>query len=118
MCVTLVEPPKLRLAAAIERPPFESDWEDNNATVPAAQERLAEIAAGEVSVVLDQLSEQPAGIAQHLGKLGLQSSLHIPFHRNGKHGTLNLWSLERQAFPAEAIKLAEEMTRLMSEGEK
>ncbi|MBX7168191.1 MAG: redoxin domain-containing protein [Pirellulales bacterium] len=115
VCVTIVEPPKLRLAAVIERPPFDSDWDWNSVTAPAANERLVEIAAGETSVVLDNLIEQPRGIARHMGKHGLQSSLHVPIRLGDKQGTLNLWSLERQAFPPEAVKLAEVMARLMCE---
>ena len=42
------------------------------------------------------------------------SSVHIPVVVNGKKATLNFWSADSDAFPAEAVSIAEELAKPLS----
>jgi hypothetical protein len=42
--------------------------------------------------------------------------MHVPVEVNGLRSTVNFWSAEAGAFPPEAVKLLEEVARLMAEG--
>ena len=46
----------------------------------------------------------------------IRSSMHVPVMIKGVRATINFWSAEAGAFPPEAVKLLEQVARLMAEG--
>ena len=46
----------------------------------------------------------------------IRSSMHVPVTINGVKCTVNFWSAEAGAFPPEAVKLLEQVAKLMADG--
>jgi len=87
---------------------------DAGRQVDARLSRLASLAEKKEPQTYPHLSKEGAFDLKYMSQ-ALQSSLHVPVKREGKPGTINFWSNEAEAFPAEAVELLEDVARLMTE---
>jgi hypothetical protein len=51
----------------------------------------------------------------HMAKV-YKASVHVPRAIGGQTGTINFWSTERDAFPAEALAWLEEIAAALGDG--
>jgi peroxiredoxin/mono/diheme cytochrome c family protein len=81
--------------------------------LPAAKLALAEYATAEKLTVHTDLSKEKAPDLVFAARM-MSSSAHIPIKLGEEKGTVNFWSMEREAFPAEAVALLKEAAAAMT----
>ncbi len=116
MCVTVIDGDRLRLAHMEQRLGVRSSLESQSTVVRIKGQSLAEYAAGDKTVVNPSLAETKGSIMSGMSRKDIRSSMHIPVMLDGRRATVNFWSAEAEAFPPEAVKLLEQVVRLMTEG--
>lgn len=82
-------------------------------SLPAAKLALADYAKNEKLTVHGDLSREKAPDLAFAARM-MGSSVHIPITLDGAKGTVNVWSLERDAFPDEAVALLKEAVAAMN----
>ncbi|MEX2186499.1 MAG: hypothetical protein WD875_06885 [Pirellulales bacterium] len=81
-------------------------------SLPAAKLALADYAKNEKLTVHGDLSKEKAPDLVFAARM-MASSVHIPITLDGEKGTINVWSMEREAFPDEAVALLKEAVAAM-----
>jgi hypothetical protein len=81
-------------------------------SLPAAKLALADYAKNEKLTVHGDLSKERAPDLVFAARM-LSSSMHVPITLDGEKGTVNVWSMERDAFPQEAVALIREAVGAM-----
>lgn len=116
ICVSVTDGDQVRFIRLAQSPALRQPLGDTAVTFAAQSAELARLAALDQTSVLSNLADQTADDMQRMStRLG--SSVHVPIHVGGKAASVNFWSTEPDAFPAEAVKLLEEVARLMDEGQ-
>ena len=64
-------------------------------------------------VVVNNDPENAKGLEMKFLTKILPSSIHIPIVVDGKSGTVNFWSMDKEAFPPEAVELAEKLVQMI-----
>ena len=77
---------------------------------------LAEYALGTTTVVNQSLAGTKGSVMVQMSGKDVRSSIHVPVEVAGVRATVNFWSAEAAAFPPQAVKLLEQVARLMAEG--
>jgi peroxiredoxin/mono/diheme cytochrome c family protein len=78
-----------------------------NVALPAAKLAVAEYATRDKPTIHGDLSKEKAPDLVFAARM-MASSAHIPVTIDGAKGTINFWSMERDAFPKEAIAILKE----------
>ena len=81
-------------------------------SIPSENMALAGYAGKDATVVHKELSSQQAPDLKFMA-IALASSVHVPIRFDGQPGTISFWSADRDAFPAEAVRLLEQIAREM-----
>ena len=116
VCVTGVDSGKLRLKLMQQRLGVRSSMHSRATVVKADGQSLAAYAQGKQPVVNQDMSGTKGSIMAGMANKDIRSSMHVPVEIDGVPCTVNFWSAEAGAFPPEAVKLLEQLVRLMSEG--
>ncbi|MEQ8789053.1 MAG: redoxin domain-containing protein [Pirellulaceae bacterium] len=109
VCWTTASDGKLHVHMAAQKAELRS-MIGGKASIDAAGMLLAKIAASDKTVVHGSIVETGAPDMRFLSR-GVISSVHVPIGKAGRDGTLNFWSAEIEAFPPEAVKLLESVSR-------
>lgn len=80
---------------------------------PAAKLALAEYATRDKTTVHGDLAKEKAPDLVFAAKM-MASSTHVPITLDGAKGTINFWSMEREAFPEEAVATLKEAAAAMT----
>ena len=67
-------------------------------------------------VVVNNDPDKSKGLEMKFLSKILPSSMHIPIVVNGKPGTVNFWSMDKDAFPPEAVDLAQKLVNSLQAG--
>ena len=118
ICVTTIENDRLRLkmiARAARPADLAAKPLDRDAHQGAVAGRLC---PGRQTVVSTKtLSDTHGSIMAGMASKDIRSSMHVPVtYRRQAPATINFWSAEAGAFPPEAVKILEEVARLMTAG--
>jgi peroxiredoxin/mono/diheme cytochrome c family protein len=116
VCVTAVENDKLRLKMLQERLGLKTSLRSRSTVVKIAGQSLAEYALEGKTVVNQEMSGTKGSVMTNMATKDIRSSMHVPVEFGGLRATINFWSAEAGAFPPEAVKLLEQVARLMAEG--
>ncbi len=116
VCVTAVENDKLRLKMLQERLGLKTSLRSRSTVVKITGQSLAEYALGGQTVVNQEMSGTKGSVMTNMATKDIRSSMHVPLEIGGLRCTINFWSAEAGAFPPEAVKLLEQVARLMAEG--
>jgi hypothetical protein len=116
VCITSVENDKLRLKMVQERLGIKTSLKSRSTVVKIAGQSLADYALGGTTAVNQEMSGAKGSVMAGMASKDIRSSMHVPVELNGVRCTVNFWSAEAGAFPPEAVKLLEEVARLMAEG--
>lgn len=116
ICVTGVENDRLRLKLLHERLGLKTSLRSRSTVVKAAGQSLADYALGGKTVVNQDMSGVSGSVMVNMASKDIRSSMHVPVEVGGVRSTINFWSAEAGAFPPEAVKLLEQIARLMAEG--
>jgi peroxiredoxin len=81
-------------------------------SLPAAKLALAEYAKNEKMTVHADLSKEKSPDLAFAARM-MSSSVHVPTVFDGAKGTVNFWSMERDAFPDEAVAILKEAAAVM-----
>lgn len=81
-------------------------------SLPSAKLALADYAAGAKLTVHGDLSKEKAPDLVFAARM-MSSSVHVPIALDGAKGTVNFWSMEREAFPEEAVAILREAAAAM-----
>jgi hypothetical protein len=118
VCWTAVEDGQLVVKQCVQEPSLEGRVGGAGRKVPAARVALAKYAAEGRPRVHDDLAAE-----RGLDRLDLVfmaraygASCHVPVKIDGRPGTINFWSTEKQAFPQEATNLLAEIAAAMADG--
>ena len=77
---------------------------------------MADYALGDKTVVNQSLVDSKGSVMVQMSRKDVRSSMHVPAEIGGLRATVNFWSAEDAAFPPEAVKILEEVARLMIDG--
>jgi len=114
VCITYVDGDKLRVFRVEERDEFRGPLRSTSTVVAAEGQALADYAAAAKPVLVERVADAAGSAMQRMAKnAGARSSLHIPIQWQGRRGTLNLWSIDDNAFPPEAVHFATRLAELM-----
>lgn len=116
VCITSVENDKLRLKMVQERLGIKTSLKSRSTVVKIAGQSLADYALGGNTAVNQEMGGAKGSVMAGMASKDIRSSMHVPVELNGVRCTVNFWSAEAGAFPPEAVKLLEEVARLMAEG--
>jgi len=117
VCITSVENDKLRLKYLQERLGIKTSLKSKSTVVKSAGQSLADYALGNTTAVNQVMSGAKGSVMAGMANKDIRSSMHVPVEINGVRCTVNFWSAEPEAFPPQAVKLLEEVARLMAEGQ-
>lgn len=113
ICVTAVEKGRLRLKFIQQRHGLQSSFKSKSTRVRAEGQSLADYAVGDEVVVNQSLADTKGSVMLQMARKDIRSSMHVPIELKGARATINFWSAEQAAFPSEAVKLLEQVARLM-----
>jgi peroxiredoxin len=116
VCVTEIDNEKLRLKLINERLGVRTSLSSRSTIVKTKGQSLAEYAEGTETVVNQDLANTHGSIMAGMSRKDIRSSMHVPVTIDGKRATVNFWSAEAEAFPPEAVRILEEVARLMTSG--
>ncbi|MEX0675937.1 MAG: redoxin domain-containing protein [Pirellulales bacterium] len=116
ICVTGLENDRIRLKFIQERLGLETTFKSKSTRVKANGQSLADYALGDATVVNQSLAGTKGSVMVQMSRKDIRSSMHVPVEIGGVRATVNFWSAEAAAFPPEAVKILEEVARLMAEG--
>jgi peroxiredoxin/mono/diheme cytochrome c family protein len=116
ICITTVDGDKLRLKMLQERLGLKTSLKSRSTVIKAAGQSLADYALGDKTAVNQEMGQTKGSVMMNMARKDIQSSMHVPVEINGHRATVNFWSAEAGAFPPEAVKLLEQIARLMVEG--
>ena len=108
VCLTVVSDGKLRIEQAVQPAEIRRQVAGRGLAVRAKGLALTRYTQGDEMVVHQDLG-QADGPDLELMRRALASSVHIPLEVDGKRASLNFWSRESGAFPAEAVKVIQEV---------
>ncbi len=111
-CLTTVSDGKLEVAMAVQPVEVRRKAGGAGVVIPARDLALTQYAAGDKTVVNQDLSQSDKRDLQFMRR-SFSSSLHIPAKVDGKQATLNFWSAEPEAFPPALVALLEEVGQLV-----
>jgi hypothetical protein len=117
ICVTTVKDGKIRLAHIQERLGLNTSFRSKSTVVKAQGQSLADYAQGDKTVVNQSLESTTGSIMANMARKDIRSSMHVPVQIDGVPATINFWSAEAGAFPPEAVKILEQVARLMAGSE-
>jgi peroxiredoxin len=116
ICITTVDGDKMRLKMVQERIGVKTAFRSTSTVVKVEGEPLAQYALGDKTVVNEKLGEIKSPTISKLARKDLRSSLHVPVKIAGQPATVNFWSTEDAAFPPQAVKVLEQIAKLVAEG--
>jgi peroxiredoxin len=114
VCITSVEEGKLRLKMMNQRLGLRTSLRSRSTVTKAEGQSLAEYALGHNTVVNQDMSGAAGSIMSGMAKKDIRSSMHVPVEIGGVPCTVNFWSSEAEGFPPQAVKLLEQVARLMA----
>jgi peroxiredoxin/mono/diheme cytochrome c family protein len=116
VCITTIENDKLRLKILQERLGLKTSLRNRSTVVKIEGQSLADYALGGKTAVNQEMGQTKGSVMMNMARKDIRSSMHVPVEIGGLRGTVNFWSAEAGAFPPEAVKLLEQVARLMVEG--
>ena len=116
ICITTVDGDKLRLKMLQERLGLKTSLRSRSTVIKAAGQSLADYALGDKTAVNQEMGQTKGSVMMNMARKDILSSMHVPVEVDGHRATVNFWSAEAGAFPPEAVKLLEQIARLMVEG--
>ena len=116
ICVTSIENDKLRLKMMQERLGLKTSLRSRSTVVKIEGQSLADYALGGKTAVNQEMADTKGTIMLNMARKDIRSSMHVPVEIGGLRSTVNFWSAEAGGFPPEAVKLLEEIARLMVDG--
>ncbi len=116
ICVTGLEKDRIRLKFLQERLGLDTSFKSKSTVIRANGQSLADYIQGNEIVVNQSLEKTQGSVMVNMSRKDIRSSLHVPVEIDGARATINFWSSEAGAFPAPAVKILEEIARLMAEG--
>jgi peroxiredoxin len=117
ICVTQVKDDKIRLFRIQERLGLNTSFRSKSTVVKAKGQALADYALGDKTAVNQSLASTTGSVMANMSRKDIRSSMHVPAEIDGQRATINFWSAEGAAFPPEAVKLLEQVARLMAGGD-
>ena len=99
-----------------ERLGLKTSLRSSSTVIKAAGQSLADYALGDKTVVNRKWASTKGSVMANMASKDIRSSMHVPVEIDGHACTVNFWSAEAGAFPPEAVKLLEQVARLMAEG--
>jgi len=116
ICVTGVENDKIRLKRLQERLGLQTSFKSKSTVIRTKGQSLADYIAGDQTVVNQSLEKTEGSVMVNMSRKDIRSSLHVPVVIDGVKSTVNFWSSEAGAFPPQAVKILEQVAKLMAEG--
>jgi hypothetical protein len=116
ICVTGIEKDKIRLKYLQERLGLQTSFKSKSTVIRTKGQSLADYIAGEQTVVNQSLEKTEGSVMVNMSRKDIRSSLHVPVVIDGVKSTVNFWSSEAGAFPPQAVKILEQVAKLMAEG--
>jgi len=116
ICITTVGDDKMRLKAVHERLGVKSSFRSTSTVVKAEGEPLAQYALGDKVVVNDKIVDVKSATMNKLARKDFRSSMHVPVKVGDQQATVNFWSTEEAAFPPQAVRVLEQIAKLIAEG--
>jgi hypothetical protein len=114
ICASVVDAGHVRFVQVSQPNVFDAPLGRAGRKVPAQSASLAQFAAGDKPVVNQDLAAvKGADLTAMRAMLG--SSLHVPVMIDGKRGTVNFWSKEKNAFPEKAVEFLTEVAKQMGQ---
>ena len=110
VCWTTIENGKLKVERAGQVRDVLRVCRGAGISTPAKNCRMAEIAKGQVPVMLTELEKIAAPDMKFMSAI-CRSSFHVPVQVDGKRGTVNFWSRDFDGFPASSQKLLAELVQ-------
>ena len=95
---------------------MKTSLKSRSTVVKAAGQSLADYALQGETVVNQEMNGTKGSVMSGMASKDIRSSMHVPVEINGVRSTINFWSAEAGAFPPEAVKLLEQVARLMASG--
>jgi len=116
ICVTGLEKDRIRLKFLQERLGLDTSFKSKSTVIRTKGQSLADYIQGSETVVNPSLEKTEGSVMVNMSRKDIRSSMHVPVEIDGTRATINFWSSEAEAFPPEAVKILEEVARLMAEG--
>jgi peroxiredoxin len=113
VCLTTLDGETLEVTRAVQEPRLRATLGATGIKVAAQESQVAAIAQGSKAVVYNDLDTATAPDLKLMSR-GVASSLHVPVKIDGAAATVNFWSIDKDAFPPEAVKLLEELAQAMA----
>jgi hypothetical protein len=113
MCLTAIGGELLEVRYAVQSAALRRQIGAAGVKVGSKGTAIAEIAGGDKTVMHADLDAATAVDLRVMAR-GVASSLHVPVVVADQRATINFWSTEKNAFPPEAVKLLEELARVMA----
>ena len=107
---------RIRLKFLQERLGLDTSFRSKSTVIRTKGQSLASYIEGEQTVVNPTLEKTEGSVMVNMSRKDIRSSMHVPVQIGGVRATVNFWSSEAEAFPPQAVKLLEEVARLMVEG--
>jgi len=116
ICVTGLDKDRIRLKFLQERLGLDTSFKSKSTVIRTKGQSLADYIQGGETVVNPSLEKTEGSVMVNMSRKDIRSSMHVPVEIDGVRATINFWSSEAEAFPPEAVKILEEVARLMAEG--
>ncbi len=116
ICVTGIEKDRIRLKFLQERLGLDTSFRSKSTIIRTKGQSLADYIQGDTTVVNPSLDTTEGSVMVGMSRKDIRSSMHVPVKIDGVPSTINFWSSEAGAFPPQAVKILEEVARLMAEG--
>jgi len=116
VCFTAVEGNQLIVKRCVQPPELETKVGGTGRKVPVSMSQVARAAEKSTPTAYAALDKEKGLTSidlSHMSKC-YGASFHVPVKVEGKSGTINFWSTEKEAFPQEARSLLEEAAALMA----
>lgn len=110
VCITYVEDGKLRLWRRHEENDFKGPLRSSTTRLSAKGQALTEFAERSEVQVVNDLKAASGSVMRQMASHEVKTSLHLPIQAHGRHGTLNLWSTDAQAFPPQAVQWVQNLS--------
>ncbi len=115
ICASVVEDGQVRFVRVWQPLVFDAKLGRDGRKESAQNAALAQYATADKPVVNQDLATVKGDdLLAMRGLLG--SSLHVPVTINGKPGTVNFWSREKNAFPPAAVEFLTQIAKLVGQG--
>jgi len=115
ICASVVEDGQVRFIQVSQPKVFDAPLGRAGRKVPAQSASLSQYAVGDKPVVNQDLAVVKGDDLTAMRAL-LGSSLHVPVMIDGKRGTVNFWSKEKNAFPDKAVEFLTEVAKQVGQG--